>query len=282
MKKEIDELLGKFSPEIKELYIKLRDIIYSVAEPGEELWARLPSYYAGEKFVRLIPFKDHINIEAAAINGYKDELCGYKVTPKGMLQIFVGQDIPEETLKRIFKETLDKELYLSLLDEEWPFEYTDHDRNIVRAIVYDDEGYFYFVRADRDDDFGKAKVIETSGGGVEGNEDLYEAIKRELKEELGATVEVVCKIGVVDDYYNLIHRHNINNFYLCRAISFGEKHLTEDEIDYFHLSTLKLRFEEAVSEYESNKSSRLGRIIRARELPILLRAKEIIDKETKK
>ena len=174
------------------------------------------------------------------------------------------------------------EIRLSLRDEEWPFEYTDHDRNIVRAIVYDDEGYFYFVRADRDDDFGKAKVIETSGGGVEGNEDLYEAIKRELKEELGATVEVVCKIGVVDDYYNLIHRHNINNFYLCRAISFGEKHLTEDEIDYFHLSTLKLRFEEAVREYESNKSSRLGRIIRARELPVLLRAKEILDKETKK
>ncbi len=282
MKREIDELLGKFSPEIKELYIRLRDIIYSVAEPDEELWARLPSYYAGEKFVRLIPFKDHINIEASAIKNHAEELVGYKVTPKGMLQIFVGQDIPEETLKRIFKETLDKELYLSLLDEEWPFEYTDHDRNIVRAIVYDDEGYFYFVRADRDDDFGKAKVIETSGGGVEGNEDLYEAIKRELKEELGATVEVVCKIGVVDDYYNLIHRHNINNFYLCRAISFGEKHLTEDEIDYFHLSTLKLRFEEAVCEYEGNKSSRLGRIIRARELPVLLRAKEILDKETKK
>lgn len=172
-----------------------------------------------------------------------------------------------------------KEIRLSLRDEEWPFEYTDHDRNIVRAIVYDDEGYFYFVRADRDDDFGRAKVIETSGGGVEGDEDLTEAIKRELLEELGAEVEVICKIGVVDDYYNLIHRHNINNFYLCRALSFGEKNLTKDEIDYFHLSTLKLSFEEAMAEYEKNLDSRLGRIIRNRELPILLRAKEILDKE---
>lgn len=174
------------------------------------------------------------------------------------------------------------EIRLSLRDEEWPFEYTDHDRNIVRAIVYDDEGYFYFVRADRDDDFGKAKVIETSGGGVEGSEDPYEAIKRELKEELGADVEVVRKLGVVDDYYNLIHRHNINNFYLCRALSFGEKNLTEDEIDYFHLSTLRLTYDEAIAEYEKNLDSRLGRIIRNRELPILLRAKEILDKETKK
>lgn len=170
-----------------------------------------------------------------------------------------------------------KEIKLSLLDEEWTYTYTDHDRHIVRAIVYDEEGYIYFVRADRDDDFGKAKVIETSGGGVEKGEDLYEAIKRELSEELGAKVEVVCKIGVVEDYYNLIHRHNINNFYLCRALSFGEKNLTEDEIDYFHLSTLRLTFDEALGEYEKNLDSPLGRIIRNRELPILLRAKEILE-----
>lgn len=174
------------------------------------------------------------------------------------------------------------EIRLSLRDEEWPYTYTNHDRNIVRGIVYDDEGYFYFVRADRDDDFGRAKVIETAGGGVEGDEDLNEAIKRELREELGAEVEVICKIGVVSDYYNLIHRHNINNFYLCRALSFGEKNLTKDEIDYFHLSTLRLSFEEAIAEYEKNLDSRLGRIIRNRELPILLRAKEILDKEQEK
>ena len=169
------------------------------------------------------------------------------------------------------------EIYLELKDEEWPFEYTDHDRMIVRAIVVDDEGYFYFVRADRDDDFGRAVIIETAGGGVEVGEDLDEAIKRELNEELGAQVEVICKIGVVSDYYNLIHRHNINNFYLCRAVSFGEKMLTDDEINYFHLSTLKLTYDEAIQEYAKNRESMLGRIVANRELPILTRAKEILD-----
>lgn len=169
------------------------------------------------------------------------------------------------------------EIYLELKDEEWPFEYTDHDRNIVRAIVVDDDGYFYFVRADRDDDFGRAVIIETAGGGVEVGEDLDKAIKRELQEELGAQVEVICKIGVVSDYYNLIHRHNINNFYLCRAVSFGEKMLTEDEINYFHLSTLKLTYDEAIQEYAKNRESMLGRIVANRELPILIRAKEILD-----
>lgn len=169
------------------------------------------------------------------------------------------------------------EIYLELKDEEWPFEYTDHDRNIVRAIVVDDDGYFYFVRADRDDDFGRAVIIETAGGGVEVGEDLDKAIKRELNEELGAQVEVICKIGVVSDYYNLIHRHNINNFYLCRAVSFGEKMLTDDEINYFHLSTLKLTYDEAIQEYAKNQESMLGRIVANRELPILIRAKEILD-----
>lgn len=170
-----------------------------------------------------------------------------------------------------------QEISLNLQDTQWPFEYVDHDRNIARAIVYDESGQFYFVRAERDDIFGKATLIETSGGGVENGEDLISAIKRELKEELGVQVEVICKIGVVSDYYNLIHRHNINNYFLCKVKSFGEKNLTQDEIESFHLSTLKLSYKEAVQEYETRANTKLGKLIANRELPVLHRAKEIID-----
>lgn len=172
---------------------------------------------------------------------------------------------------------VEKEIKLELRDEEWEFRGVTHDRQIVRAIVFDDDGYFYFVRVDRDDDFGRAICIETAGGGVEEGEDLEIAINRELKEELGASVNVLCKIGVVTDYYNLIHRHNINNYYLCRILSLGETHMTEDEIHQFHLSTLKLTYDEAVAEYEKCRETPLGRIICNRELPILKRAKEIFD-----
>ena len=171
----------------------------------------------------------------------------------------------------------EKELYIELQDTQWQFDYIDHDRHIARAIVYDDNGTFYFVRAERNDDFGKATLIETAGGGVEIGEDLHTAIKRELREELGVSVEIICKIGVVSDYYNLIHRHKINNYFLCKVKSFGEKNLTQDEIESFHLSTLKLLYEEAVSEYEIRKSTHLGILVANRELPVLLRAKEIID-----
>lgn len=171
-----------------------------------------------------------------------------------------------------------EQLKLSLTDDEWELTYTDHDRPIARAIVFDDNDNFYFVRAQRDDDFGKATLIETAGGGVEKNEDLFDAILRELKEELGAEAQIVCKLGVVDDYYNLIHRHNINNYFLCKAISFGEKNLMEDEIEEFHLSTLKLSFDEAVSEYERCSCTKIGRLVKNRELPILLHAKAVLDK----
>lgn len=163
----------------------------------------------------------------------------------------------------------DELLNLHLEDTEWEFTYTDHVRDIVRAIVVDDDGFFYFVRADRDDIFGKAIVIETSGGGVEKGEDLESAIKRELREELGAVVEVIRKIGVVEDYYNLIHRQNVNNYYLCKVKSFIDKELTDDERDLYHLTTLKLTYEEALSEYEKCRDSMLGRIIGNREVPIL-------------
>ena len=167
-------------------------------------------------------------------------------------------------------------LYLQLNDDQWPLEYIDHYRLIARAIVFDDEGYFYFVSENRDDDFGKVSYIETAGGGIEEGETPSQAIVRELYEELGAEVEIVCKIGVVSDYYNLIHRHNLNNYFLCKAVSFGDKHLTREEIEALHLKTLKLTYEQAVKTYEKYSDSKLGRLLLARELPILKKAREIL------
>ena len=165
---------------------------------------------------------------------------------------------------------------IALQDTEWPLAYTDHDRTVVRAVVVDADGYLYFNRLEREDIFCHGIVIETAGGGVEPGEDLEDALRRELKEELGAEVEILANIGTVSDYYNLIHRHNSNHFYLCRAVSFGETAMTEDEVHTFHLSTLKLTYDEAVAEYERCCDGPLGRLIAARELPILRRAKEML------
>ncbi|TCL55199.1 hypothetical protein EDD76_11639 [Kineothrix alysoides] len=108
MDKAIQDYMEKYSEEVQALFTEVRElIIKSVPDEVEEkLWAKLPSFYVGNKFVRIIPFKDHINIEAAAVIEYKAQLERYKITPKGMLQIYLNQPIPLEVLQSIFIESL--------------------------------------------------------------------------------------------------------------------------------------------------------------------------------
>ena len=229
-----------------------------------------------------VPFED-VQMTAGLEDRDFDIIDGYKCeTLESLLQfkrrLMRPKDLPDiEAIEAyLAQEGSGKELHLELQDGEWTYESTRQERLIVRAIVFDDEGYFYFVRVHRNDAFGKATLIETSGGGVERGEELEAALVRELGEELGAKVEIVRKIGVVSDYYNLIGRHNINNYYLCRALSFGEKHLMPDEINDFHLSTMRLTYDEAAMEYERCRASRIGRLIANRELPVLKKAKELL------
>ena len=108
MNEQVKKYIENYPAEIVDMFKALRQLIYdSVSfDLVETMWAKLPSYYAGETFVRLIPFKDHINIESQAVIQHKEKLAGYKITPNGMVQIYLKQDIPCEVLKQIFAETL--------------------------------------------------------------------------------------------------------------------------------------------------------------------------------
>lgn len=102
-----EEKTSNFSVEIREMFSQLNDLVFAaIPSVQAKMWAGLPSYYAGDRFVRLIPFKDHINVEAAAIINYKAQLSDYKFTPKNMLQICVGQEIPARVLTVAISETL--------------------------------------------------------------------------------------------------------------------------------------------------------------------------------
>lgn len=103
------ELLEKYPVEIRDLFDKLESLLLeNVNAPVvNKVWTKLPSYYVGEKFVRLIPFKDHLNIQADAMLKNKDLLKGYKLTPKGMLHLRPDEEFPGEALIKVFKETLE-------------------------------------------------------------------------------------------------------------------------------------------------------------------------------
>lgn len=107
MNKAICAHLEGCPAEIAELFFyRCAPVFRACAAAEEKMWAKLPSDYSGECFVRLIPFRDHINVEARAIAAHSAELTGYKLTPKGMLQIYMHQEIPREILLRSFSKTL--------------------------------------------------------------------------------------------------------------------------------------------------------------------------------
>ena len=108
MNEQVKECIGKYPGEIIEMFYSLRQMIFDSVpcKPEETMWAKMPSFYVCKNFVRLIPFKNHINIEARTIIEHREELSGYKISPKGMLQIFTNQQIPREVLMRVFTEIL--------------------------------------------------------------------------------------------------------------------------------------------------------------------------------
>ena len=107
MNEDISNYINIFDMETKHRFHELYDLIEQCAPNGsyEKLWAKIPSIYYKDQFIRLIPFKDHINIEAKSVPLFKDLLAGYNITPKGMLQIYHSEPIPYEAVKKIIIES---------------------------------------------------------------------------------------------------------------------------------------------------------------------------------
>ncbi|MCU0485763.1 MAG: hypothetical protein MUC85_06580 [Anaerolineales bacterium] len=109
MNEEFKRHLERFDEKTRKRFTMLCDLVHESTSQAiqEKLWAKLPSFYVGERFVRIIPFSDHVNIEAKAINSYKETLGEFQITPKGMLQIKHEQIVPVEILKKIIRESLE-------------------------------------------------------------------------------------------------------------------------------------------------------------------------------
>lgn len=107
MIEEIVKYIEGYDETVKEKFYEVYNVINKSVSGNleEKLWAKLPSFYVGDRFVRIIPFKNHLNIEARCIVNYKELLNEYKLTPKGMLQIKVEQKVPVEILLKAFQDT---------------------------------------------------------------------------------------------------------------------------------------------------------------------------------
>lgn len=160
------------------------------------------------------------------------------------------------------------EIVLKLFDEEYPVKGTKHDRKIVRAFLMNEEGLFCLHHLIRDDVFGYGDYYETPGGGVEEGESLEDALARECFEETGYEIRILDEIGIVDDYYNLINRHNLNHYYLCKISGGnGEPHFASYG-DSFIESTSFLSLDEIIELYEKTSDKGVPGLVKRRELPL--------------
>ena len=165
-------------------------------------------------------------------------------------------------------------LLFKLKDDQYEFKGITHNRVAARAIVFNDENKVGILHVHGDDAFGFRDYYETPGGGVKENEDLSVAVKREILEELGVEAKIIDEIGIVEDDYNLIYRHNIVNYFLMKVTAIKEKHLEDyeknmiDEVCWFEI-------DEAIKAYENVKEEPLAILVKRRELPILKLAKEL-------
>lgn len=165
-----------------------------------------------------------------------------------------------------------------LSDSEYPVQGFTHTREIVRALVLDEKGNVAIHNVVRNDRFcptGPQSYYETPGGGVDEGETDEIAIHRECQEELGYDIEIVKELGEVDDDYNLIGRHNKNHYYLAKRTRYIGKHFVS-EGDSLIKATLWIPLEEAIHLYETMPDHLVSGLVKRRELPILLLAKEAL------
>lgn len=165
-------------------------------------------------------------------------------------------------------------------DNEYPFTYIDHTRYVVRGIILDQNNKIALNKLHGFDIFGSRNYYETPGGGKKDKETIEEALHRELKEETGYLVDIISELGLVEDDYNLIHRHNKNYYFLCKIKSFVGKSLEEYESTMIE-KLVWLDIDTAIELYETNCPSGVAKLVKQREMPMLLKVKKYLDKLSK-
>lgn len=168
-------------------------------------------------------------------------------------------------------------IHLFLEDDEYEKLPIDHVREVARAVILDEKGKVAILHLKRDDIFGNYEYYELPGGGKNKDESEEEAVLREVEEETGVEGKILAPLGIVEDYYNLIHRKNINRYYLIKEVGKERQHLEEYEKQMIQ-EVLWVEIDEAIHRFENMPSTGVSQLVRRREIPILLEAKKEIEK----
>ena len=96
----------------------------------------------------------------------------------------------------------------------------------ARAVLLDEKGSMALMHITN---FG---IYVLPGGGVEEDEDLETALRREMLEETGCQIEIIQELGYIDEN-RLEHDDTlISNYWLAKVVGeIGSPQMTEEEIE---------------------------------------------------
>jgi 8-oxo-dGTP diphosphatase len=146
------------------------------------------------------------------------------------------------------------------------------ERKAARAVVFDTEGKIALFHST------KKHYHKLPGGGIEEDESIETALRRELLEEIGCEVDTIRELGVIEEYRN---RYELHQFSYCFIANLkGEKgvsHLDEGEIaEGFITEWIDLESAIKILENEKEVEDYQGKFIQMRDLIFLKAAREKI------
>lgn len=140
-------------------------------------------------------------------------------------------------------------------------------RKASRAVVFNEENKIAILNVSNDN------YHKLPGGGIERDEDIITALRRELIEEVGVEVDVLDELGMIIEYRDNFKQLQISYCYLCKVVGeYQETSFTEEEKNNgFILEWVSLN--EAISILEKdNPEKYMGKFIRERDLEFLKNA----------
>ena len=165
-------------------------------------------------------------------------------------------------------------------DDLYPYQGYDHIRQTARALAENEKGEFGFLHLNGEDYFGMRDHLETCGGGIEENEGIYEALEREIGEEMGYRIRKLEMVGSILDAYNLIGRITLSHFAYVLLDTSEEKPLHRTEAEEILISEIVwLKPLDALDRLKHHFSSNVDLIVQRRDaaaLEFYLKQKQMI------
>ncbi len=144
-----------------------------------------------------------------------------------------------------------------------------YDRKAVRAVLIDSAGQVYLMYV------GLHGYHKLPGGGIDQGEDNFQALTRELKEEVGCEAVIIRELGEVIEHRD--YNATLQTSYCYLAQQVGTKHpneIEQGEIDEQMSEVMAANIDHAIQLLEADKPDDLeGRFIQRRDLVFLREAK---------